>query len=55
MIRGAHLINEGQTFMDVFIKNGLICQIGESLNVIADDIINAEKYLMPGVIMIKFI
>ena len=36
---------------DVFIKNGLICQIGESLNVIADDIINAEgKYLMPGVI-----
>ncbi|MBJ59633.1 MAG: dihydroorotase [Flavobacteriales bacterium] len=52
LIRGAHLINEGQTFYaDVFIKNGLICQIGESLNVIADDIINAEgKYLIPGVI-----
>ena len=52
LIKGANLVNEGQTVCaDVFIKNGLICQIGESLNVIADDIINAEgKYLIPGVI-----
>ena len=35
----------------MFIQNGLIAQIGQSLNVQADDSIDAEgKYLMPGII-----
>ena len=52
LIRNALLINEGKIFLaDVFIQNGLIAQIGQSLEVQADDIIDAgQKYLMPGVI-----
>ena len=52
LIRNALLINEGKIFLaDVFIQNGLIAQIGQSLEVQADDIIDAgKKYLMPGII-----
>ena len=35
----------------MFIQNGLIAQIGQSLDVQADESIDAEgKYLMPGII-----
>ena len=52
LIRNALLINEGNIFLaDVFIQNGLIAQIGQSLDVQADASIDAEgKYLMPGII-----
>ena len=52
LIRNALLINEGKIFFaDVFIQNGLIAQIGQSLDVQADESIDAEgKYLMPGII-----
>ena len=52
LIRNALLINEGKIFLaDVFIHNGLIAQIGQSLDVQADESIDAEgKYLMPGII-----
>ena len=52
LIRNAFIINEGQIFIaDVFIQNGLITQIGQSLNVQADSNIDAEgMYLMPGII-----
>ena len=43
LIRNALLINEGKIFLaDVFIQNGLIAQIGQSLDVHADDIIDAD-------------
>ncbi|MGB2137305.1 MAG: dihydroorotase [Flavobacteriales bacterium] len=52
LIRNALLINEGKIFLaDVFIQNGLIAQVGQSLDVQADESIDAEgKYLMPGII-----
>lgn len=52
LIKSATLVNEGQKFLaDVFIKNGMIEQIGSSLNLPADKEINAEgKYLFPGCI-----
>ena len=52
LIRNALLINEGKIFIaDVFIQNGLIAQIGQSLELQADKSIDAEgKYLMPGII-----
>ncbi|MGB2364200.1 MAG: dihydroorotase [Flavobacteriales bacterium] len=52
LIRNALIINEGKIFLaDVFIQNGLIAQIGQSLDVQADKSIDAEgKYLMPGII-----
>ena len=52
LIRNAFIINEGQIFIaDVFIQNGLITQIGQSLDVQADSNIDAEgMYLMPGII-----
>ena len=52
LIRNALLINEGKIFLaDVFIQNGLIAQIGQSLDVQADESIDAEgKYLIPGII-----
>lgn len=52
LIRNALLINEGKICLaDVFIQNGLITQIGQSLEVQADKSIDADgKYLMPGVI-----
>ena len=52
LIRNALLINEGKIFLaDVFIQNGLIAQIGQSLDIQADESIDAEgKYLIPGII-----
>ena len=52
LIRNALLINEGKIFLaDVFIQNGLIAQIGQSLDVQADESIDADgMYLMPGII-----
>ncbi|HQS06270.1 MAG TPA: dihydroorotase, partial [Daejeonella sp.] len=50
--KSATIVNEGRTFIgDVFIKNGLIEQIGSSLNMAADKVINAEGlHLFPGCI-----
>jgi len=52
LIKSATIINEGQqNIADVFIKDGIIEQIGSSLNIWADKEINAEgKYLFPGCI-----
>ncbi|MGV3507702.1 MAG: dihydroorotase [Sphingobacteriaceae bacterium] len=52
IIKSATIVNEGQQFVgDVFIKDGLIEQIGTSLNIKADKEINAEgKFLLPGCI-----
>lgn len=52
LIKSATLVNEGkQVTADVYVKNGFIEQIGNSLNVKADREINAEgKYLLPGCI-----
>lgn len=52
LIQNARLINEGKQYeADVFIKDGLIHQIGKNLTVIADQKIDARGlYLMPGVI-----
>jgi dihydroorotase len=52
LIKSATLVNEGKIFIsDVFVKNGIIKQIGTSLNMPADQEINAEGlYLFPGCI-----
>ncbi|MFA6946168.1 MAG: dihydroorotase [Pedobacter sp.] len=52
IIKSATIVNEGQIFTgDVFIKNGLIEQIGSGLNIAADKEINAEGlHLFPGCI-----
>lgn len=52
IIKSATIVNEGRTFIgDVFIKNGLIQQVGSSLNMAADKVINAEGlHLFPGCI-----
>lgn len=52
IIKSATIVNEGRTFIgDVFIKNGLIEQVGSSLNMAADKVINAEGlHLIPGCI-----
>jgi dihydroorotase len=52
LIKNANVINEGKIeIKDVFIINGKIDEIGESLTVNADTTIDATgKYLMPGVI-----
>jgi dihydroorotase len=52
LIKSATLVNEGkQIIADVYIKDGLIDQIGTSLDRRADQEINAEgKYLLPGCI-----
>jgi dihydroorotase len=52
IIKSATIVNEGRTFFgDVFIKNGLIEQIGSSLNIAAEKVINAEGlHLFPGCI-----
>ncbi|MDP3468896.1 MAG: dihydroorotase [Daejeonella sp.] len=52
IIKSATIVNEGRTFIgDVFIKDGLIEQIGSSLNLAADKVINAEGlHLFPGCI-----
>lgn len=52
LIRNAHIVNEGQIFRsDVFIKDGFIAQISNTIEASADIIIDADgKYLIPGVI-----
>ena len=52
LIRNAQIVNEGQIFRsDVFIKDGLIVQIDDTIDVVADSVIEADgKYLIPGVI-----
>ncbi|MFZ4102774.1 MAG: dihydroorotase [Sphingobacterium thalpophilum] len=52
IIKSATIVNEGRTFIgDVFVKNGLIEQIGSSLNSSAEKEINAEGlHLFPGCI-----
>jgi len=52
LIKSAILVNEGKSFeADVFIRDGLIEQIGQSIDKKADKEINAEGlYLLPGCI-----
>lgn len=52
LIKSATIVNEGKTFeADVFIRNGLIEQIGRSIDKKADKEINAEGlHLLPGCI-----
>jgi dihydroorotase len=52
LIRNAQIVNEGQIFRsDVFIKDGFIAQISNTIEASADIIIDADgKYLIPGVI-----
>jgi dihydroorotase len=52
LIRNAQIVNEGQIFRsDVFIKDGFIDQISNTIEASADIIIDADgKYLIPGVI-----
>jgi dihydroorotase len=52
IIKSATIVNEGRTFIgDVFIKDGLIQQVGSSLDIAADKVINAEGlHLFPGCI-----
>lgn len=52
LIRNARLVNEGQILeKDVFIKDGLIHQIGSNLTAVANQTIDAQgQYLLPGVI-----
>ncbi len=52
LIRNAQIVNEGQIFRsDVFINDGFIAQISNTIKANADIIIDADgKYLIPGVI-----
>jgi dihydroorotase len=52
LIKSATVVNENQQFIaDILIKDGLIKRIDKQLNVVADQIINAEGlYLFPGAI-----
>ena len=52
LIRNAQIVNEGQIFRsDVFIKDGFIAQISNTIEASADIIIDADgKCLIPGVI-----
>ena len=52
LIKSATLVNEGKIIVsDLFVKNGIIEQIGKSLNMPADQEINAEGlHLFPGCI-----
>ena len=52
IIKSATIVNEGRSFIgDVFINDGLIQQVGSSLNMAADKVINAEGlHLFPGCI-----
>lgn len=52
LIKSATIVNEGRQFVgDVFVKDGLIDQIGGQLNVSADKVIDAEGlHLFPGCI-----
>ena len=52
LIQNARIVNEGQIIeADIFVKNGLIDQIGRNLSFPADTYIDAAgKYVLPGVI-----
>lgn len=52
LIKSATIINEGRQLVgDIFVKDGLIVQIGGQLNVSADKVIDAEGlHLFPGCI-----
>ncbi len=52
LIKSATIVNEGRQFVgDVFVKDGLIDQIGGQLNVSVDKVIDAEGlHLFPGCI-----
>ena len=52
LIKSATIVNEGKLVIaDVFVKNGIIDQIGASLDLAADKEINAEGlHLFPGCI-----
>lgn len=52
LIKSANIVNEDQIFTgDIFVKDGLIQQIGSNLNIAAEKEINAEGlYLLPGCI-----
>lgn len=52
LIKAATLVNEGRQFVaDVFIKDGFIEKIADSIDIIADREIRAEgRYLLPGCI-----
>ena len=52
LIKSATIVNEGKQFIaDVFVKDGLIEQIGVGLNRHADQTINVDgKFLLPGMI-----
>lgn len=52
LIKNARIINEGSIFEgDVFIQNDYIHTIGKNLNILADNVIEANaNYLIPGII-----
>ncbi|WP_026461893.1 dihydroorotase [Adhaeribacter aquaticus] len=52
LIKNAQLVNEGQIFAsDVYVRNGRIERIAPSIDLPADEVIDATgKYLLPGVI-----
>ncbi len=52
LIKAATIVNEGKRYIaDVFIQNGFIWKIGPSVNIAADQEINAQGlYLLPGCI-----
>ena len=52
LIKNATIVNEGKIFQsDVFIQNGIIQEISENIDCVADNVIEAGgKYLIPGVI-----
>lgn len=52
LIKQGTLVNEGELFEgDIYIKSGLIHQIGRGLQVVADQVMDARgKYVLPGVI-----
>jgi dihydroorotase len=52
LIKAATLVNEGQIFIaDVFLKDGFIHKIADSINIKADQVINGEGlHLLPGMI-----
>ena len=52
LIKSATIVNEGRIIVsDIFVKNGIIEQIGANLNMLADKEINAEGlHLFPGCI-----
>ena len=52
LIKNATIVNEGKIFQsDVFIQNGIIQEISENIDCVADNVIEAGgKHLIPGVI-----